>query len=190
MSVLSTKKSSLTAAVHWMTSLQLSLPACSLKSSPDVLSAHNFFSCEMSSWPRTPAMTGVRYSYLKQLKNSISWRDFEGKIDNVGFNGLTLNIRLGAAQGLVGVANMFVQTPTLSLLVHHLTHRVGPTLGSVTGVHTLPDAAVIKAGHQTLFTVAVGLALIGVLYSLQPQDDLRSLSYWTNKKYIDRKLEK
>ena len=27
---------------------------------------------------------------------------------------------------------MFVQTPTLSLLVHHLTHRVGPTLSSVT----------------------------------------------------------
>ena len=66
---------------------------------------------------------------------------------------LTLNIHLGVAQGLVWVANMFVQTPTLSLLVHHLTHRVGPTLGSLTGVDTLPVAAVILSTGQTVSTV-------------------------------------
>ena len=73
-----------------------------------------------------------------------------------------LALHLGAAKGLVGVANMFVQTPTLSLLVHHLTHRVGPTLGSLTEVQTLPEAAVILSTGQTASTVSVSLALIRV----------------------------
>jgi len=50
----------LTAAVHWMTSLQASFPAFSLKSSPALLSWHNFFSWESSSslsWHETPDTT-------------------------------------------------------------------------------------------------------------------------------------
>ena len=76
---------------------------------------------------------------------------------------LTLNIRLGAALGLVGVADISLLTPTLSLMVDHLTHRVGPTLGSLTGVDTLPVAAIILSTGQTVSTVSVGPALIGVL---------------------------
>ena len=79
------------------------------------------------------------------------------------FDFLTLIIHLDAAQGLVRVADMFVQTPTLSLLVHHLTLRVGPTFGSVTGVHTLPVAAVILSTGQTVWTTPISPALIGVL---------------------------
>ena len=48
-------------------------------------------------------------------------------------------------------------------MVHHLTHRVGPTLGSLTGVDTLPVAAIILSTGQTVSTVSVGPALIGVL---------------------------
>ena len=76
---------------------------------------------------------------------------------------VVLALHLGAAQGLVGVADMFVQTPTLSLLVHHLTLRVGPTLGSLTGVDTLPVAAVNLSTGQTVCTVSVSPALIRVL---------------------------
>ena len=75
---------------------------------------------------------------------------------------LTLNA-LGAALSLVGVADISLLTPTLSLMVDHLTHRVGPTLGSLTGVDTLPVAAIILSTGQTVSTVSVGPALIGVL---------------------------
>ena len=74
-----------------------------------------------------------------------------------------LTLHLGAAEGLVWVANMFVQTPTLSLLVHHLTHRVGPTLGSLTGVDTLPVATAVSSTGQIVSAVSVSPALIGVL---------------------------
>ena len=43
------------------------------------------------------------------------------------------------------------------------THRVGPTLGSVTGVDTLPIAASILSTGQTASTVSVSPALIWVL---------------------------
>ena len=58
---------------------------------------------------------------------------------------------------------MIVQTPTLSLLVDDLTLSVGSTLGSVTGVDTLLVAAVVLSTGQTVSTVSVSLALIGVL---------------------------
>ena len=39
----------LTAAVHWMTSLQLSLPAFNLNNSPALLSSHSFLLSSSSS---------------------------------------------------------------------------------------------------------------------------------------------
>ena len=81
---------------------------------------------------------------------------------------LTLIIHLGAAQGLVGVADISLLTPTLSLMVDHLTHRVGPTLGSVTGVDTLPVAAIILSTGQTGSTVSVGPACGAVFPAILP----------------------
>ena len=75
----------------------------------------------------------------------------------------TLNIQLGAALGLVGVAPLSVQTPTLSHSADHLTHCIGPTHGPLTGVDTLPVAAVVLTTGQTGSTVSVSLALIGLL---------------------------
>ena len=74
-----------------------------------------------------------------------------------------LALHLGAAQGLVGVADMFVQTPTLRPVVDHHTLGVGATLGSVTGVDTLPVATAVPSTGQAVSTVSVGPALIGVL---------------------------
>merc|ERR1711962_1007970 len=49
------------AAVHWMTSLQLSSPELSLNSSPALLSSHRSFSwiCCSSSWQTAPEMKSV-----------------------------------------------------------------------------------------------------------------------------------
>ena len=74
-----------------------------------------------------------------------------------------LALHLGAAQGLVGVANMFVQTATLRPVVEDNTLSVGPTLGSITGVDTFPVAAPVSSTGQAVSTVPVGPALIGIL---------------------------
>ena len=58
---------------------------------------------------------------------------------------------------------MFAQTPTLRAVVCDLTLSVGPALGSVTRVDTLPVAAVVLSTGQTGSTVSVSLALIGLL---------------------------
>ena len=70
-----------------------------------------------------------------------------------------LALHLGAAQGLVGVADMFVQAATLGPVVDHHTLSVGPALGSVAGVDTLHDAAVILSTGQTVSTISVSPAL-------------------------------
>ena len=67
---------------------------------------------------------------------------------------------------------MSVQTPTLGLFVNRptysrpavdqLTLSVGSTLGSLTGVHTLPVTALSLNTGQTGSTVSVSSALIGV----------------------------
>ena len=74
-----------------------------------------------------------------------------------------LALHLGAAQCLVGVADMFVQAATLGPVVDHHTLSVGSTLGSVTGVDTLPVATAVSSTGQAVSTVSVGPALIGVL---------------------------
>ena len=73
-----------------------------------------------------------------------------------------LTLHLGAALGLVGVADMSVQTPALGSVVVGHTRGVGPTLGQVTGVNT-PVAVVIPGAGQTVSTVSVSPALVGVL---------------------------
>ena len=73
-----------------------------------------------------------------------------------------LTLHLGAALGLVGVADMSVQTPALGSVVVGHTRGVGPTLGQVTGVDT-PVAVVIPGAGQTVSTVSVSPALVGVL---------------------------
>ena len=75
---------------------------------------------------------------------------------------VVLALHLGAAQGLVGVADMFVQTPTLGPVVARHTDRVGPTPGEVTGVDTLEAFAISSTG-LTVSTVFVSPALIRVL---------------------------
>ena len=74
-----------------------------------------------------------------------------------------LALHLGAAQGLVGVADMFVQAATLGPVVDHHTLSVGPALGSVTGVDTLPVAAAVPSTGQIVPAVSVGPTLVGVL---------------------------
>ena len=76
---------------------------------------------------------------------------------------VVLALHLGAAEGLVGVADMFGQTLTLRPVVGHHTLGVGATLGSVTGVDTFPVAAAVTGTGQAVSTVSVGPALIGVL---------------------------
>lgn len=76
---------------------------------------------------------------------------------------IVLALHLGAAQGLVGVAHMFGQTLALRSVVDHHTGSVGPTLGSVTGVDTLPVATAVSSTGQTVSTVSVSPALVGVL---------------------------
>ena len=70
---------------------------------------------------------------------------------------------MGAAQGLVGVADMFVQAATLWPVVDHHTLSVGPALGSVTRVDTLPVATAVPSTGQIVSAVSVSPALIGVL---------------------------
>ena len=58
---------------------------------------------------------------------------------------------------------MSVQTPTLSLHVDHFTLSVGSTLGSLTGVHTMPVVTLSLNTGQTGSTVSVSPALTGIL---------------------------
>ena len=58
---------------------------------------------------------------------------------------------------------MFVQTPTLGPVVDDHTLSVGPALGSVTGVDTLPVATAVTSTGQIVSAVSVSPALIGVL---------------------------
>ena len=53
-------------------------------------------------------------------------------------------------------------------MVDHPTHRVGPTLGSLTGVDTLPVAAVFLSTGQTVSTVSVGPACGAVCSAILP----------------------
>merc|ERR1711899_276807 len=54
------------AAVHWMTSLQLSLPSLSLNSSPALLSAQSFLSVSSSSWHKTPVTAKTTARFVSQ----------------------------------------------------------------------------------------------------------------------------
>ena len=100
----------------------------------------------------TNLTTGVHTSVVDDLADLVS-----------AAVSVLLTLHLGAAQGLVGVADMFVQTATLRAVVDHDTLSVGPALGSVTGVDTLPVATAVPSTGQTVSTVSVGPALIGDL---------------------------
>ena len=100
----------------------------------------------------TDLTTGVHTSVVDDLADLVSTAV-----------SVVLALHLGAAQGLVGVADMFVQTATLRAVTGYNTLSVGPTLGSVTGVDTLPVATAVPSTGQTVSTVSVGPALIGVL---------------------------
>ena len=100
----------------------------------------------------TDLTTGVHTSVVDDLADFVSTAV-----------SVLLALHLGAAQGLVGVADMFVQAATLWPVVDHHTLSVGPALGSVTGIDTLPVAAAVSSTGQTVSTVSVGPALIGVL---------------------------
>ena len=100
----------------------------------------------------TDLTTGVHTSVVDDLADLVS-----------AAVSVLLTLHLGAAQGLVGVADMFVQTPTLRPVVDHHTLGVGATLGPVTGVDTLPVAAAVPSTGQTVSTVSVGPTLIGII---------------------------
>ena len=74
-----------------------------------------------------------------------------------------LALHLGAAQGLVGVADVFLQTLALRPVVDHEAPGVGPTLGSIAGVDTLPVATAVPGTGQIVPAVSVGPTLVGVL---------------------------
>ena len=100
----------------------------------------------------TDLTTGVHTSVVDDLADLVS-----------AAVSVLLTLHLGAAQGLVGVADMFVQTPTLGPVVDDHTLSVGSTLGSVTGVDTLPVATPVPSTGQIVSAVSVSPALIGVL---------------------------
>ena len=100
----------------------------------------------------TDLTTGVHTSVVDDLTDLVSTAV-----------SIVLTLHLGAAQGLVGVAHMFGQTLALRPVVDHHTGGVGPTLGSVTGVDTLPVATAVPSTGQIVSTVSVGPTLVGVL---------------------------
>ena len=99
----------------------------------------------------TDLTTGVHTSVVDDLADLIS-----------AAVSILLALHLGAAQSLVGVSNMFVETLALRPVVDDDTLGVCAALCSVTRIDTLPVAAPVTSTGKTVSTVSVGPALVRI----------------------------